>query len=416
MEIKRDIYLNRVINGMGNGMIKIITGLRRCGKSYLLSKLFVNHLHRIGVPDDHIITLALDDMVNEPYRDPYKLLEYIKSRTTLDGMHYVILDEVQLVDRFAEMLNSLLHIPNIDIYVTGSNSRFLSTDIVTEFRGRGDEIHMYPLSFSEYYSAVGGDKYNAWSSYAMFGGLPQIVRMNSAENASRFLSNIYHTVYIRDLIERYKIGKVTEFESLVKVMASSIGSPCNPGRIANTFKTVVHSELHANTISSYLKYMEEAFLLENSVRYDVKGRKYIGALSKYYFTDMGIRNAVLGFRQYEETHLMENVIYNELCIRGFMVDVGVVEVRERVGDTMKRKQLEVDFVANKGSQRYYIQSAFAIPDSEKMTQEAASLKQISDTFRKVIIVKDNIVSWHTEDGILVIGLFDFLLNPSSLEF
>lgn len=416
MEIKRDIYLNRVINGMGNGMIKIVTGLRRCGKSYLLSKLFVKHLLKIGIFEDHIITIALDDLVNEQYRNPHKLLEYIKTRIISDDMYYVILDEVQLVDRFAEMLNSLLHISNIDIYVTGSNSRFLSTDIVTEFRGRGDEIHIYPLSFSEYFSAVGGDKYEAWSRYAMFGGLPQIVKMKNAENANRFLSNIYNTVYIRDLVERYKIGKVAEFESLLKVMASSIGAPCNPGRIANTFKSVVHAELHANTISTYLKYMEEAFLLENSVRYDVKGRKYIGALSKYYFTDMGIRNAVLGFRQFEETHLMENIIYNELCIRGFTVDVGVVEVREREGNTMKRKQLEVDFVANKGSKRYYIQSAFAIPDSEKMAQESASLKQISDTFRKVIIIKDNIMSWHTDEGILVISLFDFLLNPSSLDF
>lgn len=417
MEIRRDQYLQQLADGGGNHLVKIVTGLRRCGKSYLLFKLFPAYLRQNGVSEDHIIRIDLEDIRNIALRSPLELVRHIDSRMTGDGMYYVLLDEVQHVERFEDVLNSYLKVENADVYVTGSNSRFLSSDIVTEFRGRGDEIHMYPLSFAEYYSAVGGEREEAWRSYFTFGGLPQVVELNSGQKKARYLKNLYQSVYKKDLLERNRIGKEHEFDTLVKIMASSVGSPCNPNKLSNTFKSMEHVELTPYTISSYLGHLEDAFLVEKSARYDVKGKKYINTLSKFYFTDSGIRNALLDFRQQEETHIMENIIYNELRIRGFLVDVGMVEVRKRnSGQVMERRQLEVDFVANLGSKRYYIQSAFAMPDKEKLRQESASLDNIRDSFKKIIIVKDHIQPWHTEDGILVLGLFDFLLVPDSIDY
>lgn len=415
-QIRRDIYLNQLIAGMGNGLIKIVTGIRRCGKSYLLFTLFRDHLLMHGVNADHIIDIALDDVLNEEFLNPRALLLYIKERIKDGGTYYVLLDEVQMMDNFVGALNSLLRLPNVDVYVTGSNSRFLSSDIATEFRGRGDEIRIHPLSFAEYMSVYDGDRLDAWRDYIIFGGLPLVVGLDSNQKKMTYLKNLYSTVYLKDLIERNNVKKHSDFDSLTRIMASSIGSPCNPNRLSNTFKSVEHTELSTETIGQYLLFMQDAFLLEKSMRFDIKGKKYIGTLPKYYFSDMGVRNALLDFRQNEETHLMENVIYNELRIRGFLVDVGMVEVRTTEGGSSTRRQLEVDFVANMGSQRYYIQSALALPDSDKLAQESASLDRIPDNFKKIIIVKDNIVPWHNDRGYLMLGLFDFLLKPESLEY
>lgn len=415
-EIKRNSYLKQLISGKQNGLIKIVTGIRRCGKSYLLFKIFRNHLLEQGVTPDHIISLALDDILNEEYCDPKKLVLYIKENIKDSQIHYVLLDEVQMVDNFVGALNSLLHIDNIDVYVTGSNSKFLSSDIATEFRGRGDEIRIYPLSFSEFLSEYNGDKNDAWRDYITYGGLPLILSLESSQQKSNYLHNLYQTVYLKDLIDRNGIKKSVEFDALTKVMASSIGSPCNPNKLSNTFKSVSNTDLSSITIDNYLGFLQDAFLLEKASRYDIKGKKYIGTLSKYYFVDMGLRNCLLGFRQIEETHLMENVIYNELRSRGYLVDVGVVETRTRTENQgMLRKQLEIDFVVNNGSKRYYIQSALSLPNEEKIEQEMASLKNVSDSFQKIIIVKDNIVPHHNESGILFINLYDFLLNREILE-
>ena len=415
-EIKRNSYLKQLISGKQNGLIKIVTGIRRCGKSYLLFKIFRNHLLEQGVTPDHIISLALDDILNEEYCDPKKLVLYIKENIKDSQIHYVLLDEVQMVDNFVGALNSLLHIDNVDVYVTGSNSKFLSSDIATEFRGRGDEIRIYPLSFSEFLSEYNGDKNDAWRDYITYGGLPLILSLESSQQKSNYLHNLYQTVYLKDLIDRNGIKKAVEFDALTKVMASSIGSPCNPNKLSNTFKSVSNTDLSSITIDNYLGFLQDAFLLEKASRYDIKGKKYIGTLSKYYFVDMGLRNCLLGFRQIEETHLMENVIYNELRSRGYLVDVGVVETRTRTENQgMLRKQLEVDFVVNNGSKRYYIQSALSLPNEEKIEQEMASLKNVSDSFQKIIIVKDNIVPHHNESGILFINLYDFLLNREILE-
>lgn len=415
-EIKRDHYLNQLISSKQNGLIKIVTGIRRCGKSYLLFKLFRNHLLAEGVAPDHIISLALDDILNEEYCDPKKLLLYIKSCIKDSDIYYVLLDEVQMANNFVGALNSLLHIDNVDVYVTGSNSKFLSSDIVTEFRGRGDEIRIYSLSFSEYLSVYNGNKEDAWRDYITYGSLPLILSLDTQQKKISYLRNLYTTVYLKDLIDRNSIKKTAEFDSLVKVMASSIGSPCNPNKLSNTFKSVCNSDLAPITIDNYLGFLQDAFLIEKAMRYDIKGKKYIGTLSKYYFVDLGLRNNLLDFRQIEETHLMENVIYNELRNRGYLVDVGMVETRTRTEQNgMIRKQLEVDFVVNNGSKRYYIQSALALPDKEKIEQESASLKHISDNFQKIIIVKDNIVPFHNEMGILFINLFDFLLKRDILE-
>lgn len=382
----------------------------------MLFKLFTDYLLSTGMPDDHIVRIDLENYRNRALRNPETLIEYIDSRITDNGYYCILLDEIQTVPNFEEVLNSYLKVPNVDVYVTGSNSRFLSTDIVTEFRGRGDEIHLSPLTFSEYYSAVGGDKSDVWRDYYTFGGLPHILSLKTDERKSQYLSNLYSTVYKKDLIERNSIAKADEFEELLHVVASSIGTPVNPLRLENTFKSVRHANLSSATISRYLGFMAEAFLIEKALRYDVKGKKYINTLSKYYFTDLGLRNALIDFRQQEESHLMENIIYNELRTRGFRVDVGIVEVRGRgEGNIIDRTRLEVDFVANLGSKRYYIQSALSIPDADKMRQETRSLLLTGDSFRKVVIVKDNIKAWHTEEGILILGLFDFLLNHGSLD-
>ena len=414
MIIKRDYYLNQLIDGMHNGMVKIITGIRRCGKSFLLFELFSDYLKSHGVDDSHIIKLNLDDYLNKEYRKPDVLLKYIYEQVVDADMYYVLLDEVQMVEDFVEVLNSLLHRGNIDAFVTGSNSKFLSTDIVTEFRGRGDVISLYPLSFSEFYSAYGGDKSDCWREYTRYGGLPQILSFNVVPKKINYLQNVALATFVRDVIERHRVKNVAEIEELLQILASSIGAPCNPTRIANTFKSLKHVNVSNKTINNYISYFLDAFVIEKAQRYDVKGRKYINSLSKYYFTDIGVRNALVGFRQCEESHIMENVIYNELLIRGYSVDVGAVEKRIS-GVEGSRQSFEVDFVANQGSQRYYIQSALYIPDAAKMAQETASLKNINDTFKKIVIVKDNIEPWHDDDGILFLGLYDFLLKGNALE-
>lgn len=417
MNISRNLYLNQLIAGQGNGLIKIVTGIRRCGKSYLLFKLFHDYLISKDVKEDHIVKVALDDLMNEELREPHALLRYIRGRIQDEGMYYVLLDEIQLVPDFHEVLNSLLHVQNADVYVTGSNSRFLSKDVVTEFRGRGDEIHLYPLSFSEFMQGYQGDKWNGWREYYTFGGLPLILSLETEQKKSEYLKNLYESVYLVDILERNKIRNKAEFDELARIIASSIGSPCNPTKLSNTFKSVKNVTVSSTSIAKYLSYMEYAFLIEKSIRYNIKGKKYINTLSKYYFSDLGIRNALLGFRQQEESHIMENIIYNELRIRGYHVDVGLVEERttDRNNKTI-RKQYEVDFVANQGNRRYYIQSAFAMPDEAKIRQETASLTRIDDSFKKIIVVKDNIMPKRDENGIVTIGIMDFLLHPDSLDY
>lgn len=406
MIIKRDKYLDELIGWKHTDLIKIVTGLRRCGKSFLLFNLFHQHLLSSGTDESHIIEIALDDISNEALREPFRMLEYVKSKIKDDNQYYLIIDEVQLLGRFVDVLNSFMHIDNVDIYVTGSNSRFLSKDVATEFRGRGIEIHIYPLSFAELYQARGGDKYALWKSYYTYGGLPYLASLNDNARKAEYLSSLNQTLYLKDIVERNKIANEDEFSELMNLMASSIGLPCNPNKIANTFKSVKKVSLASQTIAKYLSFMEDAFIVEKSVRYDIKGRKYISTLSKYYFQDVGLRNALLNFRQVEETHLMENVIYNELRRCGYSVDVGMIEVRSAT----QRKQLEVDFVANKGDKRYYIQSAFALPDEQKLEQELASLKKINDSFKKIIITRDDIAPYHDDNGVLIIGLMDFLLR------
>lgn len=417
MNIKRQQYLDQLIASQRNGLVKIITGIRRCGKSYLLFKLFHDYLNSQGIADDHIIQIALDDRTNKELRDPDNLLKYIKEQITDKDLYYIILDEIQMVDEFTDVLNSLLHISNADVYVTGSNSHFLSTDIVTEFRGRGDEIHLFPLSFSEYCEGYNGSTDQAWKDYYTYGGLPLILTLDTDKKKEDYLSNLYKSVYLVDVLERHKIKNIGEFDELVKTISSSIGSSCNPTKLANTFKSVKNVTIHHQTINKYLGFLEDAFLIEKSIRYNIKGKKYINTLAKYYFSDLGIRNALLGFRQQEETHIMENIIYNELRTRGLRVDVGMVETREPdKNGRLIRKQLEVDFVVNQGSQRYYIQSAFAMPTLEKEAQESASLLLINDSFKKIIIVKDDIKPKRNEEGILTIGLKDFLLDKNSLNY
>ncbi len=406
MIIRRDKYLNELIGWKHTDLIKIITGIRRCGKSFLLLTLFHQHLLETGTDESHIIEIALDDISNESLREPFQMTKYVKERIKDREQYYLIIDEVQLLDRFVDVLNSFIHIPNVDVYVTGSNSRFLSKDVATEFRGRGMEIHMYPLSFAELYAAEGGDKYALWKRYYTYGGLPYLTLLSDDKKRTEYLTSLNKTLYLRDIVERNKVMNVEEFSELMNVMASGIGSPCNPNKITNTFKTVKKVSLTPHTIANYLLYMEDAFILEKSMRYDIKGRKYIGTLSKYYFQDIGLRNALLNFRQVEETHIMENVIYNELRSRGYSVDVGMVDARTAT----ERKQLEVDFVANKGDKRYYIQSAFALPDEEKRQQELASLKRINDSFKKVIIMREDIAPYHDDNGVLIMGLMDFLLK------
>ncbi|HBT80211.1 MAG TPA: AAA family ATPase [Selenomonas sp.] len=417
MQIPRDIYLKKLINRMHNGMIKVITGIRRSGKSYLLLKLFRSHLLASGVPEDHIIVMEFDRRENKPYCDPDRFLAYLHAHMQDAGSYYVLLDEVQNLQDFESVLNSLLYEENVDAYVTGSNSRFLSTDVITEFRGRGDEVHVYPLSFREFMTAYKGETYRGWQEYLLYGGLPFTVTRQTDEEKSEYLQHLFRETYLKDIIERNHLEKHQELEDLLNVLASSIGSLTNAPKIVATFKSRLGSSISINTVKSYIGYLQEAFLIQEAKRYDVKGRKYIGTPVKYYFEDVGLRNALLNFRQVEETHLMENIVYNELRLRGYHVDVGNVSQRVYNPETGARtvKHLEVDFVANLGSKRYYIQSAYAIPDEEKRQQEKASLLALKDSFKKIIVVNGFVPTTHDDDGILTIGLLDFLLDTDSLD-
>lgn len=413
MEIKRDYYLQKLIDRKNNHMIKVITGIRRCGKSYLLNHLFKNYLLDSGVKEDHIIMVALDDDENEELLDPKKLREYINSRVFDNELYYILLDEIQLVDNFVALLNGLLRKDNFDIYVTGSNSKFLSKDIVTEFRGRGDDIKIYPLSFSEFYSCYDGNKEDAWLEYYTYGGLPLLKFYQKDEDKMKYLENQSMNVYLNDVIERNNIQNEDELKALVEIISSSIGSLTNPLKLSRTFKSInKDATITDKTIYNYLTYLEDAFLIEEANRYDVKGKKYIDTPKKYYFTDIGIRNSFLNFRQQEENHIMENIIFIELKKRGYNVDVGVVEIRDKNG----QKQLEIDFIANKGNNKIYIQSALNIDTKEKKEQEERSLVYTNDFFKKIIIVKDNIKRWRDDKGIVIMGIIDFLLDEDSLNY
>ena len=417
MIFQRKKYLDRLIAGQGNGLVKIVTGGRRCGKSFLLLNLFHSYLTSQGISEDHIIELSLDERKSKPLRNPDALLDYIESRVSKDGSTYfVILDEVQMVEDFVEVLLTFMHNPQLEVYVSGSNSRFLSKDIVTEFRGRGDEIRVWPLSFAEYYEEMGGDRTLSWREYYTYGGLPQVVLMKEKERKVEYLHNMYELTYLKDIIERNHLRNAEGMRQLVQILSSGIGSSTNPKRISNTFQSVEGVPISHNTIKEYIFHLQDAFLIEEALRYDVRGRKYIGTESKYYFSDMGLRGVILDFRQQEENHIMENVIYNELRMRGFLVDVGLVEAwkQDKEGQNVRRN-LEIDFVANKGNLRYYIQSAFSISDEEKKEQEEASLKSIKDAFKRVVILRDDIMPYYDNNGFLVIGLIDFLLDSNSLE-
>lgn len=414
-QIKRDLYLNRLIERRENGMIKVVTGIRRCGKSYLLFKLYYQYLIKSGVEPSKIITIPLDDDDFEELHDSKKLSAYIKGRMTDDGMWYVFLDEVQLCKNFEAVLNGLNRRDNVDIYVTGSNSKFLSSDVLTEFRGRGDEVRVYPLSFSEYVSAYPGDPYDAWLDYYTYGGLPLILSRKTDELKAGYLISLCQELYLKDIENRHNLRGDNVMSSLLNVLASAVGSLTNPTKLANTFRSN-GVPISDKTIGAYISYLLDAFFIHKAERYNIKGKRYIASPFKYYFTDVGLRNAQLNFRQQEENHIMENIIYNELLVRGFRVDVGVVEHAEKNEEgKVVRKRLEVDFVCNCGSRRYYIQSAFAIPNQEKMDQEQNSLIHIDDSFKKIIVVKDRIKLWRNEKGIVIIGIMDFLLNPNSLD-
>lgn len=416
MRISRDKYLNDLIVRMHNGLIKVITGLRRSGKSYLLFEIFKSYLLENNISESHIIEISLDQRKNKKYRDPDLILDFIEKSIADEDMYYIFLDEVQMLNDFEEVLNSLLHIKNVDIYVTGSNSKFLSKDIITEFRGRGDEIHIYPLAFKEFMQVYDGDKYKGLSEYMVYGGLPLVATMKSDEQKVKYLENLFEETYLKDIKERYNIEKLQEMDDLIKVLASSVGSLSNPSKIADTFKSSLKSDISMNTIKNYITYLEECFLINEANRYDVKGRKYIGTPLKYYFEDIGLRNAKLEFRQIEETHLMENIVYNELRARGFVVDVGMVETKKKnKSGNFEKKRLEVDFIANKGSLKYYIQSAYSLPSDSKIRQEKSSLLNINDSFKKIIIVKDVIKPQRDENGIVIISLYDFLLDENSLS-
>lgn len=416
MFFERKRYLEELIAGRGNGLVKIVTGVRRCGKSFLLFRLWHAWLVADGVPEDHIIELQLDDLRNRRLRNPERLLDYIDRRLAERGAaYYVILDEVQLVEDFVEVVLSLTHTHGVDVYVSGSNSRFLSSDIVTEFRGRGDEIRVWPLTFAEYYAGVGGDKREAWQTYYTYGGLPQVALLPTAEKRAEYLRNLYEATYLRDVIERNHLRNPEGLRSLVRILASAIGAPTNARRIANTFQSNGSVAIKPDTIRQYIEYLGDAFLIEEAQRYDVKGRKYIGAESKYYFADLGIRAAVLGFRQQEESHIMENILYNELRQRGLNVDVGVVEAWGRdPGGKTERRLLEVDFVVNRPPHRYYIQSALRMPTPEKAGQERRPLLSTGDHFPKIIVTGDYIHRKEDEDGILTVSILDFLLSDDVL--
>ena len=411
-EINRDSYLKKLDARRENGLVKIITGIRRCGKSYLLEPLFKNHLINSGVPADHIIKIELDRAANIKFhRDPESFDQHIRSLIRDKGMYYLLLDEIQLVDSFEFIVNGLLYERNLDIYVTGSNSKFLSSDIITEFRGRGDQIRISPLSFSEYYSANGGEKYDSWNDYITYGGMPLVLSQRNDYSKAQYLKDLFDQLYFKDIIERNKIKRTDVLDTIVNILASSVGSLTNSKKIYDTFKSNGEKEISITTINSYISYLEDCFIIKKVSRYDVKGRKYINTPYKYYFTDIGLRNARLNFRQQEETHLMENALYNELLLRDYNVDVGVVEIREKGS----RVQTEVDFVCNKGNNRFYIQSALNLNTQEKTIQESRPLNHIGDNFKKIIVVKDHIKSWRTDDGILVIGIIDFMLDQDSMN-
>ena len=415
MVVKRDAYLNRLISKKHNGLIKVVTGVRRCGKSYLLFNLFKEHLLSEGVDKNHIIEIAFDAFENKQFQDPYVLMPYLKEQIADEKMYYILLDEVQLLGEFEAVLNSLIRMENVDVYVTGSNARFLSKDVITEFRGRGDEIHMFPLSFSEFMSVYSGTKQDGWNEYMLYGGLPLVLRFEKPEEKIAFLKSLFEETYISDIVGRHKIRNRAELEELLNILSSAIGSLTNPTKLSATFKSVKQKTISKMTITRYIDYLCDAFLIDSAVRYDIKGKKYIDTPVKYYFTDMGLRNARLNFRQLEETHTMENIIFNELNIRGFNVDIGVVIVNSSKDGSSVRKQYEIDFVCNKGSKRYYIQSAYAIPDQAKMEQEQRSLMMTGDAFKKIIITKDAPASYYNDSGVLIMSIFDFMLNPDSLE-
>ena len=430
MEIKRDFYLTKLINRMGNGQVKVITGVRRCGKSFLLNTLFYDHLLENGVPEERIIRFAFDsaedleligeDIVELQQKNrnaaPKKFMDYINGKCIDKGQYYLLLDEVQLMDSFESVLNGYLRKRNMDLFVTGSNARFLSKDIITEFSGRGDEIHMYPLSFAEFMSVFQGDRYEGLSQYMTYGGIPLVVLSKDNSDKTDILSNLYSEIYISDIVKRHKIRNVGELEDLLNILSSSIGSLTNPEKLQRTFKTVKHSKITGPTIQKYLGYLEDSFLLEAATRYDIKGKSYIETPQKYYFSDLGLRNARINFRQMEPTHSMENVIYNELKMRGYNVDVGVVPIVEvNESGKQQRKQLEIDFVCNRGSSRYYIQSAYSLPDEEKRSQEIRPFYKINDSFKKIVITGDVISPHYDEDGILMINIYDFLLDPTVIE-
>ena len=430
MEIRRDFYLNKLIKRKHNGLIKVITGIRRCGKSYLLNNIFYDHLLESGVDDKHIIRFAFDSaddllligesliQIEKEKRgvDPEKFMAYIHSKVADDGMYYLLLDEIQMLDCFEAVLNGYLRKKNMDVYVTGSNARLLSKDIATEFAGRGDEVHMYPLSFAEFMTVYDGDKYMGLSEYMLYGGIPMVVLREGGDDKATALQNLFSEIYIRDITKRGKVKNIGELEDLLNILSSSIGSLTNPEKLMNTFRSVKRSRITSNTIRKYIDYLEDSFLIEPADRYDIKGKAYIETPRKYYFSDLGLRNARINFRQFEETHSMENVIYNELRMRGYSVDVGVVPVAERDQDgNVRRKQLEVDFVCNLGSSRYYIQSAYSLPDEAKRDQEIRPFRKIDDSFRKMIITKDIVQPFYDDYGILTVSIYDFLLDPQFLS-
>lgn len=416
MEIKRDRYLNLLINKKHNGLIKVITGMRRCGKSYLLFNLFKDYLLSEGIDEKHIIEIAFDVYENKQFRDPSVLYPYLKEQIKDNCMYYVLLDEVQLLGDFEEILNSLSRMKNVDVYVTGSNARFLSKDVITEFRGRGDEVHMYPLSFAEFMSVYPGTKYDGWNEYVLYGGLPLVLSFTTPDQKIMFLKSLFEETYISDIVGRHNIRNKAELEDLLNILSSAIGSLTNPEKLSATFRSVKNKKISSNTIRKYIDYLYDSFLIDRAVRYDVKGKKYIDTPVKYYFTDMGLRNARLSFRQLEESHSMENIIFNELKIRGFNVDVGVIihyDTNDR-GNSI-RKQLEIDFVCNKGFKRYYIQSAYMISDQAKMEQEQRSLMLTGDFFKRIIITKDTPTPHYNENGVLIMCVYDFLMNENSLD-
>ena len=430
MEIRRNFYLDKLIKRKNNGLIKVITGIRRCGKSYLLNNLFYHHLLESGVDADHIIRFAFDS-ADDLYRigesligiekekrgaDPEKFMAYVRTKVVDDGMYYLLLDEIQMLDCFEAVLNSYLRKDNMDVFVTGSNAKFLSKDIATEFAGRGDEVHMYPLSFAEFMSVYEGDKYMGLSEYMLYGGIPLVVLRDGANDKAAALQNLFREIYIQDIVRRNRVKNIGELEDLLNILSSAIGSLTNPEKLKNTLRTVKKSKITSNTIKKYLDYFEDSFLIESAQRYDIKGKAYIETPKKYYFSDLGLRNARINFRQFEQTHSMENVIYNELRMRGYSVDVGVVPIAEKDRNgKVTRKQLEVDFVCNLGSSRYYIQSAYTLPNETKRTQEVRPFRKIDDSFKKIIITRDMVPTQYDEYGVLTINIYDFLLDPKCLE-